>query len=110
METGGSFISYEKPLPYWQCDDGSPMPARIYFKNCSYDEETRTFKGLTDWREKPLGGESMREYQMVFSEDFGRIESGFIQGKTLNNQILNTLPFGTVMQLDLKKKVFIMED
>lgn len=65
------FISFENAPKEWKCTDGSNYPQRKYFLNAFYDEDTRTFNGLVDWRDHPVdGGTTSWQYEMVFSEDF----------------------------------------
>mmetsp|Transcript_27719 Transcript_27719/g.64423 ORF Transcript_27719/g.64423 Transcript_27719/m.64423 type:complete len:390 (+) Transcript_27719:77-1246(+) len=72
------YISYANAPDTWMLDDGSPPPRRKSFEQTSYDEATRTFKGVVTW---PQGfdGAVRWDYTMVFSEDLSCIAAGKVQ-------------------------------
>jgi hypothetical protein len=50
-DQSGAYISYEhEQTALWPpLDNGSPVPAIIWFTETSFDAETRTFRGKMDW-------------------------------------------------------------
>ncbi|CAE7910521.1 unnamed protein product [Symbiodinium necroappetens] len=72
------YISYANAPDSWVLDDGSLPPRRKPFEQVSYEEDTRTFRGVVTW---PQGfdGASRWEYTIVFSQDFSFISSGKVQ-------------------------------
>ena len=80
----GSFISYEDPLTaFWgTLDDGTPLPARIFFRNSNFDLNSLTFCGDIMWEDDfgiTWNGRAIMKYEMVFDKQFKYIESGGIQ-------------------------------
>ena len=74
-----SYISYHKVnFDDWKLDNGDPFPQKKYFKNSSYDPETRTFKGLLDWRASPIWSDHTWNYEIKFSEDFKSFVGGHV--------------------------------
>ena len=78
MQQSGCYLSFEGQYAKedFKTDDGRPFPDRLYFLNTSYDEKTRTFKGLIDYRKHVTDGDYFRVYELVFSEDLSETESG----------------------------------
>ena len=72
------YISYANAPDSWLLDDGSVPPRRKAFEQTSYEEETRTFRGVITW---PQGfdGAARWDYTMVFARDFSYICSGKVQ-------------------------------
>ena len=72
------YISYANAPDSWVLDDGSSPPRRKPFEQVSYEEDTRTFRGVVTW---PQGfdGAARWEYTIVFSQDFSFISSGKVQ-------------------------------
>ena len=72
------YISYANAPDSWLLDDGSPPPRRKPFEQVSYEQDTRTFRGVVKW---PQGfdGAALWEYTMVFAPDFSFISSGKVQ-------------------------------
>ena len=60
----------------WKLSDGSPLPDKQYFDDPKYDAETRTFTGTINYGGNIFIGAAKKEYEIVFSEDFMKIESG----------------------------------
>jgi hypothetical protein len=69
--------------------DTIKLPVKKFFKKQEYIEETRTFKGLIDWKPYQLVYESSEreedekkymyeQYIITFSENFTTIQSGYI--------------------------------
>lgn len=77
-------------------DRVTARPEKKHFSNTKWDNETRTFTGVIDWRPDTVGwyGASSEWYQMIFSEDFSTIESGLIQYNNDANVILFEHVFG----------------
>lgn len=88
-----SYISYEAAPPNWTQDDGAPMPGQKPFRDASYDEPSRTFRGVVLW-EPPMHGDARWEYEMVFAEDFERITGGQVQAFGADGSPKETHRFG----------------
>ena len=83
-EEEGAYISYEHPeTAFWGAlDDGSPLPARVPFRNIEFDRESRTFRGMITWKADfgaSWHGSVSWEYEMVFDAEYRRIESGGVR-------------------------------
>ena len=74
------YISYEHCPATWKHDDGSPLPQRKEFTSCSFDTETRTFRGTVEWAGDASrtinGGDARWVYEMTFSESLNIICDG----------------------------------
>ena len=90
MIAGNSYVDYSTSGHIWTLDDGSELPGRVYFKNSSYDPETRTFRGITDFRKSLWRGDSIREYELTFNESLTTVSFGKISSKTMTNGVLTT--------------------
>jgi len=78
-----AYISYESPkTEAWpSLDNGDRVPARVPFRNITFEPETRTFKGDICWEEDygtAWMGESKWSYEIVFDPTFVFIESGTV--------------------------------
>ncbi|CAK9058363.1 unnamed protein product [Durusdinium trenchii] len=71
------YISYAAAPSSWRLDDGNPPPERKSWTEVSYDEETRTFRGLIEW-DPAFHGTHKWVYRIEFSEDFAGIIGGEI--------------------------------
>ena len=72
-----SYISYEHCPAAWRHDDGSPLPRRKDFTSCSFDPDSRTFRGTIEWGAgRTIGGDARWVYEMTFSESFNIICDG----------------------------------
>ena len=89
-DENGAYISYESEQTlYWgSLDDGSPLPPRVPFRNITFDESARIFRGVIAWKEDygtTWNGAIRWEYEMVFDSTFSTIESGgvrnFLEGE-----------------------------
>lgn len=78
MEESKSYLSYADSHHLWKLDDGSPVPDKKYFKNTSYDPQTRTFRGVCDWHDEPFAKAHRRDYEIVFAEDLRTVVGGII--------------------------------
>mmetsp|Transcript_51752 Transcript_51752/g.123162 ORF Transcript_51752/g.123162 Transcript_51752/m.123162 type:complete len:322 (-) Transcript_51752:75-1040(-) len=80
-KNGEAYISYESPFcnGFPSLDDGSPLPQRKWFTQPTFDEETRTFRGVINWDPTSFKGAVCWEYEMLFSEDLSRIQAGHIR-------------------------------
>eukprot|EP00930_Biecheleria_cincta_P077752 TRINITY_DN6505_c0_g3_i1.p1 TRINITY_DN6505_c0_g3~~TRINITY_DN6505_c0_g3_i1.p1 ORF type:complete len:345 (+),score=31.18 TRINITY_DN6505_c0_g3_i1:68-1102(+) len=74
-----AYISYEAAPQNWRMDDGSRPPMKKPFLTPTYDAATRTFTGSIDWSKVTFGGSARWDYEMVFSDDFRRIEGGSVK-------------------------------
>lgn len=81
-----AYISYASAPEHWRLDadetegGGGPPPARKPFEAPSYDHATGTFRGTVRWPPPgTLHGDARWEYEMIFSEDFGRIQGGRVR-------------------------------
>jgi len=79
FDTSGSWISYSSASDTWRLDSGERLPQRKYFKNASYDAETRTFTGYVDWSTTPIGNAIRWDFEMHFDLELSKIEDGFVQ-------------------------------
>ena len=110
MLEGESYVSYEKSHHIWRLDDGSNTPDIKHFKNPHWDEDTRTFTAIQDWAPQSFYGATVREYKLVFNEDFTKIVGGEIQGKNEQGQVIHVIPTGTYLDYRVKRMRFILED
>ncbi|CAJ1461546.1 unnamed protein product [Effrenium voratum] len=79
------YISYAAAPPSWRLDDGSPPPERKPWKEVSYDEETRIFRGVIEW--DPAFFQDVRwVYRLEFAEDFAGIVGGEIVSSSIDGQ------------------------
>jgi len=72
-----SHISYSSAPPQWVLGDGSAPPRKKRFRDVSYDNTARIFKGTVDW-EVPFDGYVRWEYEIHFDEEFSKIVGGRI--------------------------------
>ena len=91
-ENGNSsvYISYESPSTgMWPpLDNGQVLPARVPFRNISFDTESRTFRGHICWQEDfgtSWQGMIRWEYEMVFDHDFTCIVAGHVNSVNSHN-------------------------
>merc|ERR1712014_87918 len=96
-----AYISYEAAPQSWKLDDGSPPSQKKPFINPRYDEATRTFEGSIDWSEVTFGGSARWDYEMIFSEDFRRIESGSVKQFDSSGTLKGTSVFGVQLHYHL---------
>jgi hypothetical protein len=87
------YISYSEAPDNWLLDDGSRLPQRKMFEDCSYDANTRTFRATVRWREAPVEGSVRWDYRMVFSDDFCIIAAGESECFDKSGQLLRTRRF-----------------
>jgi hypothetical protein len=78
-----AYISYENPLTaMWpNLDDGSPIPARVPFRDIEWDESNRVFRGNICWLEDygtTWQGQRKWSYEMKFDSSFIFILSGTV--------------------------------
>ena len=66
----------------------------MYFVNPKYDINLRTFTGEINFGENTLKDISKRTYSLVFSEDLLKIESGFLKGYNILNEIIENFDYG----------------
>lgn len=95
----GAYISYESVhCSQWPpLDDGSPVPSRVPFINCSYDSSTRTFRGTIPWSEKygtSWQGCKTWIYEIVFDSEFICILRGKVQALTIHGSMGKSHLFG----------------
>ena len=58
-------------------DCGNSPPEIMYFKNCSWDQSTRTFEGTIDYSPSSMQGYPKAVFKMVFEYDYSFIKSGY---------------------------------
>lgn len=80
----GAFISYENPLcARWPpLDDGTPVPSQVYFKNISFNESERVFRGTIEWQQEygtTWQGCSKWMYTIKFDSEYTCIVSGKVK-------------------------------
>jgi hypothetical protein len=75
----GAYISYEAAPPSWLLDNGLPPPPQKAFLNPTFDEESRTFRGVIEWNESAFGGDVRWEYTIVFADSFSHVASGSVR-------------------------------
>ena len=80
----GAYISYENPLcARWPpLDDGTPIPSQVYFKNISFDESERVFRGTIEWQQEygtTWQGCSKWMYTIKFDTEYTCILSGEVK-------------------------------
>ena len=78
-----AYISYESPqTSVWpNLDDGSPIPARVPFRDIEWDESGRVFRGNICWWEDygtTWQGNRKWSYEMKFDSNFTFIVSGTV--------------------------------
>jgi hypothetical protein len=76
-----AYISYEHPISsQWpSLDDGSPVPARVFFRNTSFDTNERIFRGEICWQQDyGTTWQGFRKwiYEMKFDSKYTFIVSG----------------------------------
>jgi hypothetical protein len=87
------YISYEHPLTsQWPpLDNGSPIPSRAYFREVSWDEHQRLFRGKIKWMDDcgtTWQGFEEWVYEMTFDSKFTFIVSGRVL--SLSNELGNS--------------------
>jgi Ca2+-binding EF-hand superfamily protein/thiol-disulfide isomerase/thioredoxin len=94
------YLSYSNAPAHWALDDGTPMPERKPFEECSFDKSTRTFRGKVTWPGTTsfLGGVKCGEYRMVFDPEFARIIDGEIKLTGVDGDDRGTVLFGTELE------------
>ena len=92
LETG-PYISYSSaPILGWKLEDGTLLPEKKMFEDCTFDEATRTFTGNINWPIR-YNGNKLWEFTIEFDMEFTKISGGSVityktSGKT------ETLYFG----------------
>ena len=89
-----TYISYESAPSQWTLLDGSKPPAKKYFENPVYNADLKAFKGDIVWGENTFGGAAKWEYEMVFSDDSMKIESGYVKTYDIAGSLTGTDNFG----------------
>mmetsp|Transcript_20078 Transcript_20078/g.29529 ORF Transcript_20078/g.29529 Transcript_20078/m.29529 type:complete len:239 (-) Transcript_20078:60-776(-) len=94
-----AYISYENvACSSWPpLDDGSPVPVRVPFVNCSYDCDARIFRGKIPWLEiydTTWMGCKEWNYEMHFDSDFVCILSGSVKSVTTEGREEEMSKFG----------------
>lgn len=74
--------------------DGTKPPEKKYFDNPVYDSAIKVFKGDINWGENTFGDASKWEYEMVFSQDLMKIESGYVKVFDIGGNLTRTDYFG----------------
>lgn len=103
MLKSNSYISYSKAPESWKTDNDKKYPKKKHFKNTSWDEEERLFRGVIDWRKTPVKNAAAWFFTMTFSEDFSKIESGVFEEMDANGITFNIQMFGEELQFNLKR-------
>ena len=75
----------------------------MYFLNTKWDSAERSFTGVIDCRNKSISESHYWEYTMVFSEDFSKIESGWLLVKDAKDKTIQTLAFNDDFDYVLEK-------
>ena len=68
------YISYTNSE--WKLDSGEKFPDKKQFINVRIDEKKKTFTGEISWEPNSHNGNVRWFYEMMFSKDMSRIESG----------------------------------
>jgi len=80
------FISYVNAPPDWKLDNNMMPPPEKYFTRTSYNDVTRTFKGVIEWPTLARWGDDYEwDYMFTFSETFDEIVSGTCTSKPSGN-------------------------
>ena len=79
-----AYISYEHPLcAQWPpLDDGTPVPARVLFRNVVFDETEHVFRGTIEWeRDHGVSWQGCIRwiYEMKFDSEYTCILSGKVE-------------------------------
>ena len=77
--------------------DGTKPPDKKYFDNPVYNSDTKVFKGDINWGENTFGDAAKWEYEMVFSNDFMKIESGYVKSYDTSGNPTRTDYFGQLL-------------
>jgi hypothetical protein len=90
-ESAGAYISYEhERTAMWPpLDNGMPVPARMWFREISFDAERRIFRGTIDWFEThgtTWQGNRLWKYEMHFAEEYTYITGGAIRSVTRDSE------------------------
>lgn len=88
----GAYISYENPLcARWpSLDDGTPVPSQVYFRNMSFDETEKIFRGTIEWQQDhgtTWQGCSKWIYEMKFDSEYTCIISGGVKSIHFGNDL-----------------------
>jgi len=80
----GAYISYENPMcARWPpLDDGTPVPSQVYFKNMSFDDSERVFRGSIEWLQEfgtTWQGCSKWIYEIKFDTEYTCVISGGVK-------------------------------
>jgi hypothetical protein len=94
--TTQAYISYEHPISFqWPpLDDGSPVPARVYFRDISFDETKRIFRGSICWLQDygtTWQGFKKWIYEMKFDSKFTFIASGSVHSILKDSEELHEM-------------------
>lgn len=87
------YISYANAPSQWRLADGSAPPSKKPFRNTSYDERTKTFRGSVEW-DPTFGGASRWAYEITFAHDFSRVTDGSMQPYSPTGRKQSLLKFG----------------
>ena len=72
-------------------DDGTPIPLKKFFTNCSYTAAPqREFRGTIDWNDKTVNNAKWWVFRMRFDENFIFIDSGECKSYDGEGQLLKT--------------------
>ena len=90
------YLNYSAAPSEWVLDNGCRPPAKKCFTNVSYDQKSRTFRGIINWadNETTWNGNTQWWYRMVFSETFTTIEKGEVLGFDSAGRTIQMHAFG----------------
>jgi hypothetical protein len=87
----GAYISYEhERTAVWPpLDNGMPVPARMWFREISFDAERRIFRGTIDWfgtHGTTWQGNRLWKYEIQFAEEYTCITGGAVRCVALDSE------------------------
>jgi hypothetical protein len=90
-ESAGAYISYEhERTAVWPpLDNGMPVPARMWFREISFDAERRIFRGTIDWfgtHGTTWQGNRLWKYEIQFAEEYTCITGGAVRCVALDSE------------------------
>lgn len=83
------YISYASAPASWKLDDGSRPAEKKHWVDHSYDEATRTFRGIIEWS-PAFSGMDRWEYEIVFAEDFAGVVGGQVEMRYSSGNVQRT--------------------
>ena len=90
-----SYVSYERQtFRTRKLDDGSPFPLKKIFDQITWDPQTRNLIATQLWNPSTDKGCFKMEFDLIFSEDLKKVESGTRKWFDINNKVMKTFNYG----------------